>query len=161
MLRWLIGIILGEIICESPNRQHNTDCRCNFLDWKGLPKVHILFCLHKHQVSLNCNENKEISVANLMIQWRFIFFLGINMWSSFSMVKYIRITYTLTQWSEFTKVVYFNKHEKGVMSVISSRNGRTFSKFPTLYACKKISDQMWWIDLWFIVKGITKCPENQ
>ena len=45
--------------------------------------------------------------------------------------------------------------------MISSCNRRTFPKFPTLNACKKISDQMWWIDLWFIVKVITKCPENQ
>ena len=40
----------------------------NFLDWKGLPNVHILFCLPKTPVLLICNENKEISVANLMIQ---------------------------------------------------------------------------------------------
>ena len=31
----------------------------NFLDWKGLPNVHILFCLHI-TVLLICNENKEI-----------------------------------------------------------------------------------------------------
>ena len=40
----------------------------NFLGWKGLPNVQILFCLHKHKVLLICNENKEIYVANLMIQ---------------------------------------------------------------------------------------------
>ena len=27
----------------------------------------------KHQVSLNCNKNKEISVANLMMQYRDLF----------------------------------------------------------------------------------------
>ena len=35
---------------------------------KGLSNVHILFCLPKIQVLLICNENKEISVANLMIK---------------------------------------------------------------------------------------------
>ena len=50
-----IWIILGKIICESSNWQHiYKDWRSlfwvqigNFLDWKGLPNVHILFCLHK------------------------------------------------------------------------------------------------------------------
>ena len=54
MLRWLIGIILGEIICESSNWQHIQGLKITilgtnwqFLDWKRLPNVHILFCLHK------------------------------------------------------------------------------------------------------------------
>ena len=56
MLRWLIGIILGEIICESSNWQHTQRLKITILganwqllvlEWKGLPNVHILFCLHK------------------------------------------------------------------------------------------------------------------
>ena len=54
MLRWLIGIILGEIICESSNWQHIQRLKITILganwqllDWKGLPNVHILFRLHK------------------------------------------------------------------------------------------------------------------
>ena len=47
----------------------------NFLDWKyfGLPNVHILFSVSTQNIKmfslvLICNENKEIYVANLMIQ---------------------------------------------------------------------------------------------
>ena len=54
MLRWLIGIILGKIISESSNWQHIQKLKITILganwqllDWKGLPNVHILFCLHK------------------------------------------------------------------------------------------------------------------
>ena len=43
-----------QIICESSNWQHIQRLKItilgaigNFLDWKGLPNVHILFCLHK------------------------------------------------------------------------------------------------------------------
>ena len=55
MLRKLMNRnILGEISCKSSNRQHNTKIddqysRCKlatFLDWKGLPNVHTLFCLY-------------------------------------------------------------------------------------------------------------------
>ena len=48
MLQWLIGIILGEIICESSNWQHIQRLKITIL--------------------LICNENKEMYVANLMIQ---------------------------------------------------------------------------------------------
>ena len=35
----------------------------------------VFYCVYpKHQVLLICNENKEISVANLMIQYRFLSF---------------------------------------------------------------------------------------
>ena len=58
MLRWLIGIILGELICESSIWQHIyiyiqrlkitiLGAKWQLLDWKGLPNVHILFCLPK------------------------------------------------------------------------------------------------------------------
>ena len=54
MLRWLIGIILGKLISKSSNWQHIQRLKItilgaigNFLDWKGLPNVHILFCLHR------------------------------------------------------------------------------------------------------------------
>ena len=54
MLRWLIGIILGEVICESSNWQQIQRLKITILganwqllDWKGLPNVNILFCLHK------------------------------------------------------------------------------------------------------------------
>ena len=40
-----------------------------FIFYFVLPNVHILFCLYtKHQVLLIYNENKEMYVANLMIQ---------------------------------------------------------------------------------------------
>ena len=79
MLQWLIGIILGEIICESSNWQHIQRLKitilevqiCNFLDWKGLPNVNSLICLYTQNIKfycMICNENKEIYVANLMIQ---------------------------------------------------------------------------------------------
>ena len=36
---------------------------------EGIAKFSLFYFVYtKHQVSLNCNENKEISVANLMIQ---------------------------------------------------------------------------------------------
>ena len=83
---WLVGIILGEIICEFSNWQHiYKDWRSlfwvqigNFLDWKGWPNVHILFCLHKNHVLLICNENKEICVANLMKKIEFFFPLSLK-----------------------------------------------------------------------------------
>ena len=53
MLRWLIGINLGEIIWNPQIGNIYKDWKSlflvqivNFLDWKGLPNVHILFCLH-------------------------------------------------------------------------------------------------------------------
>ena len=37
---------------------HYSRCKlATFLDWKGLPNVHILFCLLKHEVLLIRNEN--------------------------------------------------------------------------------------------------------
>ena len=55
MLRWLPGIILGQIISEIPLIGNiYKEWRSlfwvkigNFLDRKGWPNVHILFCLHK------------------------------------------------------------------------------------------------------------------
>ena len=72
-------IILGKVICESSNWQHiqrlkitilHVDLQIgNFLDWKGLPDMFIFYFVYtNHQVLLICNENKEIYVANLMIQ---------------------------------------------------------------------------------------------
>ena len=50
-------------------KDHYSRCKlATFLDWKGLPNVHMLFCQHKISGFMICNENKEIYVANLMIQ---------------------------------------------------------------------------------------------
>ena len=76
MLRWLIGIILGEIICESSNWQHIQRLKITILgaNWQLLRLERIakfsyfIFVYPKHQVLLICNKNKEIYVANLMIQ---------------------------------------------------------------------------------------------
>ena len=76
MLRWLIGIILGEIICKSSNWQHIQRLKITILSahWQLFRLERIAKCSYfilstqKHQVLLICNENKEISVANLMIQ---------------------------------------------------------------------------------------------
>ena len=43
-----------------------------------LPNIHISFCLHKTSSLLICDENKDIYVANLMMQKRLDFLLGIN-----------------------------------------------------------------------------------
>ena len=42
-------------------------------------------------------------------------------------------------------------YEPAMLRVISSRHGWSFPNFPTLKSCKKRSDKMWWIALWFIV----------
>ena len=77
MLRWLIGIILSKIICESSNWQHIQRLKITILgaNWQLFRLERIAICSYfllsvdtKHQVLLNCNENREISVANLMIQ---------------------------------------------------------------------------------------------
>ena len=75
MLRWLIlGIILGEIICKSSNWQHIQTLKITILgaNWQLFRLERIAKCSYfvypKHQVLLICNENKGISVANLMIQ---------------------------------------------------------------------------------------------
>ena len=54
MLRWLTGIMLGEIICESSNWQHIQRLKITILgaNWQlfrleRIAKCHILFCLHK------------------------------------------------------------------------------------------------------------------
>ena len=71
-----IGIISGKIICESPNWQHIQRLKITILGaiWQLFISERIAKCSYfivytKHQVLLIiCNENKEISVANLMIQ---------------------------------------------------------------------------------------------
>ena len=75
MLRWLIGIILAEIICESSNWQHKKKFKVTILsaNWQlfrleRIAKCSYYFVYTIHQVSLICNKNKEIYVANLMIQ---------------------------------------------------------------------------------------------
>ena len=77
MLQWLIGIILGEIICESSNWQHIQRLKITILgaNWQLFRLERIAKCSYfilsvdtKHHVLLICNENKEIYVANLMIQ---------------------------------------------------------------------------------------------
>ena len=67
MLRWLIGIILGEIIFESSNWQHIQRLKITILgaNWQLLRLERIAKCSKKivytkHQVLLICNENKEI-----------------------------------------------------------------------------------------------------
>ena len=70
-----MGIYLGKIICESSNWQQIQrltiiiiGANWQFLDWKGLPNVHIIVCLQNHEDLLICVENTEIYVANLMMQ---------------------------------------------------------------------------------------------
>ena len=75
MLRWLIGINLGEI-CESSNWQRIQRLKITILGANlqlfRLERIAKCLCFYfvytKQQVLLICNENKEISVANLMIQ---------------------------------------------------------------------------------------------
>ena len=75
MLRWLIGIILAETICKSSNWQHMQRLKITILgaNWQLLRLERIAKCSYfilsvdpKHQVLLICNENKDISVANLI-----------------------------------------------------------------------------------------------
>ena len=68
MLRWFIGIILGKIFYESSNWQHIQRLKITILGahWQLLERIaKIMFIFYfvytKHQVSLNCNENKDIS----------------------------------------------------------------------------------------------------
>ena len=75
MLRWLIGTILAKIICESSNWQHIQRLKITILgaNWQlfrleRIAKCSFYFVYTKHQVLLICNENKQIYVANLMIQ---------------------------------------------------------------------------------------------
>ena len=83
MLRWFIGIILGKIFYESSNWQHIQRLKITILGahWQLLERIaKIMFIFYfvytKHQVSLNCNENKDISVASWTIE--IDFFLDIN-----------------------------------------------------------------------------------
>ena len=84
MLRWLIGIILGEIICKSSNWQHIQRLKITILgaNWQlfrleGIAKCsYIYFVYTKHQVLLICNENKAIYVANLINTIEVDFLLG-------------------------------------------------------------------------------------
>ena len=46
-----------------------------------------------------------------------------------------------------------DKHNRVWSVCVTDRHFQNFQ----LWMPVKISDQMWWIDLWFIVKGITKC----
>ena len=66
MLRWLIGIILGEIICESSNWQHMQKLKIT-IPGANCQMFIFYFVYTKHQVLL-CNENTEISVANLILK---------------------------------------------------------------------------------------------
>ena len=75
MLRWLIRIILGEIICKSSNWQHTQRLKITILgaNWQLFRLERIAKCSYfilstGTQTSSFCNENKEIYVANLMIQ---------------------------------------------------------------------------------------------
>ena len=75
MVQWLIGIILGEIICKFSNWQYIQRLKITILgaNWQLFrlersAKCSFFFFYTKHQVLLICNENREISVANLMIQ---------------------------------------------------------------------------------------------
>ena len=86
MLRWFIGIILGEIICKSSNWQHIQRLNITILgaNWQffRLERIVILFCLYtKHQVLLICNENKESLCCQLDDTIEVYFHLGINIWS--------------------------------------------------------------------------------
>ena len=90
MLRWLIGIILGEIICEYSNWQHIQRLKITILgaNWQHfrlerIANVHILFCrptctqsikfywLVMKKKKLCCQFDDTIEVY---------FLLGINIW---------------------------------------------------------------------------------
>ena len=68
MLRWLIRIILGEKFYKSSNWQHIQRLKITILgaNWQLFRLERIAKCLYfyivypKYQVSLNCNENKEL-----------------------------------------------------------------------------------------------------
>ena len=69
------GIILGEIICKSSNWQHIQRLKITILgaNWQLFRLERIAKCSYfilstQNKVLLICNENKEIYVANLMIQ---------------------------------------------------------------------------------------------
>ena len=81
MLRWLIGIILGKIISKSSNWQHIQNCALKITilgaNWQLFRLERIAKCSYfilsytqceYKTLLLICDENIEISVANLMIQ---------------------------------------------------------------------------------------------
>ena len=70
MLRWLMGIILGKIICESSNWQHiqRLKITIQLFRMEMIARCSCFILSTQNKVLLICNENKEISVANLMIQ---------------------------------------------------------------------------------------------
>ena len=80
MLRWLIGIILGEKknlqIPKLATLPKIGDHYSRGANWQLFRLEKIAKCLYfvlliypKHQVSVSANENKEISIANLMMQY--------------------------------------------------------------------------------------------
>ena len=80
MLRWLIGIILGEIICESSNWQHIQRLKITILgaNWQLFRLERIAKCVYtKHQVLLICNENLCCQFDDTI---EVDFLLGINIW---------------------------------------------------------------------------------
>ena len=85
MLRWLIGIILGEIICESSNWQHIQSLKITILgaNWQlldriGLLNVHVLFCLHNNQVLLILMPNNRHFCCQFGDTIEVYFLFGIN-----------------------------------------------------------------------------------
>ena len=97
MLGWLIGIILGKIICESSNWQHIQRLKITILgtNWQLFRLERMAKCSYfvytKHL--LICNENKEICVANSMIKQSFFplknkYFLGLHSeWDKSSLIQ--------------------------------------------------------------------------
>ena len=71
MLRWLIGIILGKIICESSNWQHIQRLKITILGanrqlfrLERIAKLSYFYFVYKNIKFLPiCNENKVIYVA--------------------------------------------------------------------------------------------------
>jgi len=80
MLLWLMGIFIRKIICKSLNWQHIKILKINVLgsNWQLFKLKRIAKCAYfilstqNIQVLLICNDNKEIYVANLMMQQRLI-----------------------------------------------------------------------------------------
>ena len=181
---WKFGFMVmtsfrGQLVINH-NWSIQSSCRGDHVPYKSMVKAHLhtktwLKSIPNNTIKIN-ESDKRLQLQKLLFPNSFIFgwFLNLllvpenkikfslsfdNHWfhSIFGTWCFYFITYCngpflwmLVQWT--TKIY---------LRVISSRNGLTFPKFSTLNACKKISAQMWWIDLWFIVKGINKCPENQ
>ena len=111
MLRWLIGIILGKIICKSSNWQHVQRLKITILgaNWQLFRLEMIAKCSYFILSTQNikfwliCNKNNEICVANLMKNRAFIL-LRVNLYfgifilngiNSFSGLAYFKITLNL------------------------------------------------------------------